>query len=68
MKTHSQSKAGGVYQRPVFVNRLIPRKISLRDEIFWDDTMISEESEMAEVENSWEITHCMWLLTLSSIM
>ena len=55
MKTHSQRKAGGVCQRPVFVNRLIPRKFSLRNEIFWDNTMISE-SEMAEVENSLETT------------
>ena len=48
MKTHSQRKAGGVCQRPVFVNRLIPRMFSLRNEIFWDNTMISE-SEMSYV-------------------
>lgn len=58
MRAHSQSKAGGVFQRPVFVNRMLPRKISLQDEILWDSTMINE-SEMAEVENTWESVHCM---------
>ena len=64
MRDHSQSKAGGVYQRPVFVNRLIPRKITLRDEILWDN-MMDNESEMAEGENTWETVHCMWLLTIA---
>ena len=63
MRDHSQSKSGGVYQRPVFVNRLIPRKITLRDELLWDN-MMDNESELAEGENTWETVHCMWLITM----
>ena len=63
MMKEGRSKSGSVYQRPVFVHRLVPRDIILREEIMWDSKM--SESDMVEVENTWDLTHCMWCICSS---